>query len=86
MQQDQGLIGHGWKPESGSLQHGYGGYNEAMLLYVLALGSATYPVTENAWDQFMSTCQWGLFKVRTLSSFHPSSVISIPMSGLISAK
>ena len=27
MQQDQGLIGHGWKPESGTLKHGYGVYN-----------------------------------------------------------
>ena len=71
MQQDQGLIGHGWKPESGSLQHGYGGYNEAMLLYVLALGSPTYPVTENAWDQFMSTCQWGSFQGQDFVQFSP---------------
>jgi hypothetical protein len=32
-----GLISHGWKPETGMLKHDYKGYNEAMLLYILAL-------------------------------------------------
>src|SRR4051812_11103052 len=32
-------ITHGWKPESGFLPHRYRGYDEGLLLYLLALGS-----------------------------------------------
>lgn len=31
----------GWKPECGFLHYGWEGYNEAMLMYVLAMGSPT---------------------------------------------
>jgi hypothetical protein len=34
-------ICHGWKPESGFLPHRWEGYDEALLLYMLALGSAS---------------------------------------------
>ena len=34
----------GWKPESGFLHYGWEGYSEAILLYVLALGSPTHPL------------------------------------------
>lgn len=43
-------IGHGWKPETGQLASDYKGYNEAMLLYLLALGSPTHPVEADAWE------------------------------------
>jgi len=54
-------IGHGWKPESGHLAHDYLGYNEAMLLYLLALGSPTRPVDASAWAAWTSTYPriWG---------------------------
>jgi hypothetical protein len=54
-------IGHGWRPESGHLAHDYKGYNEAMLLYLLALGSPTYPVDADAWQAWTSTYPgaWG---------------------------
>lgn len=51
-----GLISHGWKPESGMLKHDYKGYNEAMLLYILALGSPTHPAREDSWESFISSC------------------------------
>ena len=35
------VISHGWKPESGFLNNDWRGYNEAMILYILALGSPT---------------------------------------------
>ncbi len=37
-------ISHGWSPEDGFLEYDWRGYNEAMLVYLLALGSPTHPV------------------------------------------
>jgi hypothetical protein len=36
----------GWRPETGFLAPRWSGYNEALLLYILALGSPTRPVPE----------------------------------------
>ncbi|MGH7543390.1 MAG: glucoamylase family protein, partial [Gemmatimonadota bacterium] len=36
-------LSHGWKPESGFLRYRWEGYDEALLLYALALGSPTHP-------------------------------------------
>lgn len=44
-------IAMGWKPEAGFESQDWIGYNEGMLIYVLALGSPTHPVTRNAWDE-----------------------------------
>ena len=37
------LMGMGWTPEEGLHGYDYTGYNEAMILYVLALGSPDPP-------------------------------------------
>jgi hypothetical protein len=52
-------IGHGWNPESGFLPYDWRGYNEAMLLYLLALGSPTHPVEPAAWEAWTSGYRWG---------------------------
>jgi hypothetical protein len=52
-------IGHGWKPESGFLPYDWRGYNEAMLLYLLALGSPSHPVAPAAWEAWTSGYRWG---------------------------
>ena len=44
-------IAMGWKPELGFESQDWIGYNEGMLVYVLALGSPTHPVTRDAWDE-----------------------------------
>jgi hypothetical protein len=44
-------ITMGWKPEKGFETHDWVGYNEGMLVYVLALGSPTHPVGKDAWDK-----------------------------------
>ena len=51
-------VTHGWKPESGFLSYRWEGYDEALLLYILGLGSPTYPLAENAYDAWTSTYQW----------------------------
>ncbi|MGA3156032.1 MAG: glucoamylase family protein [Steroidobacteraceae bacterium] len=39
----------GWRPETGFLRANWIGYNEAMMVYLLALGSASHPVGPEAW-------------------------------------
>lgn len=51
-------IRMGWKPESGFLHYGWEGYTEAMLMYVLAMGSPTHPVTGDCYGSWTSTYQW----------------------------
>lgn len=49
------LVTLGWGPESGFIAYDWRGYNEAMLLYVLALGSPTHPVPAAAWAAWAAT-------------------------------
>jgi hypothetical protein len=58
MQVRQPKIGHGWKPEAGFLPYDWSGYNEAMILYLLALGSPTFPINAAAWEAWTSTYAW----------------------------
>ncbi len=53
-----GTIGHGWRPESGFLPHRWQGYDEGLLLYVLALGSPTHPLPASAYTAWASTYEW----------------------------
>ncbi|WP_266160626.1 glucoamylase family protein [Dyella silvatica] len=53
-----GTIGHGWRPESGFIPHRWQGYDEGLLLYVLALGSPTHPLASNAFEAWASTYEW----------------------------
>jgi len=48
-------INHGWTPEEGFLDYDWRGYNEAMLVYLLALGSPSHPVEQDAWSEWTST-------------------------------
>ena len=51
-------LTHGWKPETGFLPHRYEGYDEGLLLYLLALGSPTHPVPPESYDAYCATYQW----------------------------
>jgi hypothetical protein len=51
-------IMQGWKPECGFLHYGWEGYNEAIVLYVLALGSPTHPIDDVGYDAWTVTYQW----------------------------
>ena len=57
--QDGGAtVTHGWKPESGFLPYRWEGYDEALLLYVLGLGSPTYPLPGQSYAAWTATYQW----------------------------
>ena len=43
------VLSHGWRPESGMIVHRWDAYSEAMLLYVLGLGSPTFPLPAASW-------------------------------------
>ncbi|MFO7655168.1 MAG: glucoamylase family protein [Candidatus Krumholzibacteriia bacterium] len=64
-------IGHGWKPEEGHLPYDWRGYNEAMILYVLALASPTHPVAPEAWEVWTSGYRWGTFHGQEHLGFAP---------------
>ena len=57
-QNEGATLTHGWKPESGFLHYRWEGYDEALLLYMLALGSPTYPLPDNSYTAWGSTYQW----------------------------
>jgi hypothetical protein len=51
-------LRQGWKPECGFLHYGWEGYNEAIILYALALGSPTHPLRGVCYDAWTATYQW----------------------------
>jgi len=51
-------VALGWKPESGFLNYGWQGYNEALLLYALGMGSKTHPLTAASFEAWTVTYQW----------------------------
>ncbi|MEA2693251.1 MAG: hypothetical protein QOJ16_2638 [Acidobacteriota bacterium] len=54
-------ISMGWTPEEGFHTYDWKGYNEAMIVVVLALGSPTHPVPASAWSEYTETYRWGTF-------------------------
>ena len=48
-------ITMGWHPETGFIPHDWDGYNEGMLVILLAMASPTHPVDPAAWEAWCST-------------------------------
>ena len=67
------LISMGWSPEQQFIPHDWNGYNEAMLVVLLALGSPTHPVEEAAWSAWSESYRgtWGRFMGYEHLSFAP---------------
>jgi hypothetical protein len=42
----------GWTPENGFITSRWDTYSELMMIYLLAIGSTTYPVAASSWDAF----------------------------------
>jgi hypothetical protein len=51
-------LSQGWKPECGFLHYGWEGYNEASILYVLAIASPTHPIPAEGYSAWTATYQW----------------------------
>jgi hypothetical protein len=62
----------GWKPGTGFNSFGrWQGYNEAMILYLLALGSPTFPVPTNNWAYWTGTYNYATYYGQTFIVFPP---------------
>jgi hypothetical protein len=51
-------VTHGWKSGRGFLKYRWEGYDEALMLYVLGLGSPTFPLPKESYDAWLSTYAW----------------------------
>lgn len=73
MQPRKPLISMGWTPGGKFIPSDWKGYNEGMLVYILALGSPTHPVGPEAWAAWLSTnhLTWGTFQGQTFLNFAP---------------
>ena len=57
--QNQGdTVTHGWTPESGFLGYRWEGYDEALLLYILGLGSPTHPLAQRSYTAWATSYRW----------------------------
>lgn len=65
------LVSMGWTPESGLSDWDWRGYNEAMFLYVLALGSPTHAIAPSAWEEYTRTYEWKKFAGQEYVAFAP---------------
>lgn len=49
LSEDTRILPHGWTPETGFLQYRWDNYSEMMMMYLLGLGSSTYPLAPETW-------------------------------------
>ena len=62
----------GWKPGTGFFNFGrWIGYNEAMILYVLAIGSPTKPIPPSQWNNWTSGYDWSSWYGQSFVEFAP---------------
>jgi hypothetical protein len=55
---DGSAVTHGWRPERGFIKYRWTGYNEALILYVLGLGSPSHPLPEESYLAWTKTYRW----------------------------
>jgi hypothetical protein len=65
------LISMGWVPEHGFHAWDWHGYNEAMIVLLLALGSPTHPVDPGVWTEYHSSDKWDTFYGQSFIQFAP---------------
>ena len=64
-------VAMGWKPEEGFNRSDWRGYMEAMLVYVLAIGSPTHPIDASAWPAWTKSYDWREFYGQPHVNFAP---------------
>ena len=64
-------IALGWLPETGYLPYDWRGYNETMILHVLALGSPTHAAGPETWRAWTAGYRWGSFHGQEHLGFAP---------------
>jgi hypothetical protein len=51
-------VSQGWHPETGFIKYRWEGYDEALILYVLGLGSPTFPLPAESYRAWCSSYEW----------------------------
>jgi hypothetical protein len=70
LSEDTSLLSMGWRPELGFIPSRWDLYSELMMMYLLGMGSQTYPLDSNAWLAWKRT----IFEydgLRYIGSFAP---------------
>jgi hypothetical protein len=70
LSEDTQVLPHGWKPEAGFLPYRWDNYSEMMMMYLLGMGSSTFPLPPETWGAWKRT----LFEydgIRYIGSFAP---------------
>jgi hypothetical protein len=70
LSEDTPILPHGWRPETGFLQFRWDNYSEMMMMYLLGLGSKTYPLPATAWDAWKRS-MFEYDGIRYIGSFAP---------------
>lgn len=73
MQPRAPLISMGWTPGGKFIPSDWQGYDEGMLVYVLAMGSPTHAIGGDGWNAWTATYprDWGSFQGQTFLNFAP---------------
>lgn len=58
MQAESGALRQGWRPEGGFLRYEWRGYSEALILYLLGLGSPTHQLPARSYEAWLATYRW----------------------------
>lgn len=61
----------GWTPENGFINAWWSGYNEAMIMNILALGSPTHTIPASSWDAWTSGYKWETYYGYSYITFPP---------------
>lgn len=70
LSEDTNLLPHGWMPEIGFLPYRWDYYSELMMMYLLGIGSSSYPLRPDTWGAWKRT----IFEydgMRYIGSFAP---------------
>ncbi len=70
LSEDTRILPHGWTPEAGFLQYRWDNYSEMMMMYLLGLGSATYPLAAETWTAWKRVT-FEYDGIRYIGSFAP---------------
>jgi hypothetical protein len=70
LSEDTRILPHGWTPESGFLQYRWDNYSEMMMMYLLGLGSSSYPLQVETWSAWKRVT-FEYDGIRYIGSFAP---------------
>ncbi len=71
MMNDTTRMWMGWHPEKGFIPAQWQGYNEAMILLIMAMASPTHPIDSLAWERWCETYIWDTFYGQEHVQFDP---------------